>query len=420
MVLKILTGKSKTLGLLTRVLSMTIITVVILSSCSKDDDGADSNLHLVSKELKLSLPLEFVTGLIAGASDLYPELGSLEKFAKSGVNVYRVVYRTSLSGKPINASGLIIVPSIPGDYPVLCFQNGTNTLNSNAPGNNPAGELYLMVECIASMGYVVVMPDYPGFGASAVEVHPYLIAEPTVTTTVDMLYTLGEFRESGIPGLDIKNEYYLLGYSQGGWATLNLHKTIEQSLSSDFNLKASACGAGPYDLSFLVEEILNADEYPMPVYLGYIINSYVAYGEFTNPVDEILNEPYSSGLSSLYDGTRSSGQINSELTTSIASLVNPGFLSGYASDEKYSSVREALIRNSVSGWKTEIPLLFVHGEADTHVDPGTSDKMYDAMIASGTGTGTCKKLIVPDVGHEEGVLPFAVEAILFLNQHKNN
>jgi pimeloyl-ACP methyl ester carboxylesterase len=401
-------------------ISLTVLASVVISSCSKDDDGADSNLYLVSEELKLSLPFEFVTNLITGASDIYPELGSLTTFVKSGVNVYRVVYRSNVNGKSINASGLISVPSSPGDYPVLCFQNGTNTLNSNAPGNNPAGELYLMIECIASMGYVVVIPDYPGFGASAKEVHPYLIAEPTVTTTVDMLYTLNEFRDSGIPGLGIRNEYYLLGYSQGGWATLNLHKAIEQNLSSDFNLKASVCGAGPYDLSFLVKNILNADGYPMPVYLGYIINSYSSYDEFTNPVDEIINEPYASGLISLYDGTRSSGQINAELTTDIASLVNPGFLSGYVSDLKYSTVREALIRNSVTGWKSEIPLLFIHGAADTHVDPGTTDKIYDAMIASGTSTGICKKHIIPDTGHEDGVLPFAVEAILFLNNFKNN
>jgi pimeloyl-ACP methyl ester carboxylesterase len=392
-----------------------IFITTFFSSCSKDDNGTGDNQYLLSRELKLAILPEFVTSLITGVSSVYPELSALSGYLEYGVDVYRVVYRTTLKGKAINASGLICVPQTPGEYPVLSFQNGTNTLNSEAPGNNPAGELALLIECIASMGYIVVIPDYPGFGASASEVHPYLIAEPAVTSITDMFYALGEFSNSGIPGVKILNKYYLLGYSQGGWATLALHKALEQRSGSGFSLEASVCGAGPYDLSLLVRNIIGADTYPMPVYLGYIINSYSVYKEFTNPVTDILNEPYASGLVSLYNGTKSAGQINGQLTTNILSLVNPGFISGFSSDAKYASVREAFIRNSISGWKTEIPLLLVHGGGDTTVDPGVTDAMYDAMISAGTDAGLCTKHIISGADHEEGVIPFAVEAMLFLN-----
>ena len=39
---------------------------------------------------------------------------------------------------------------------------------------------YQLVEIIASLGYVVVIADYPGFGESSQIPHPYLIKEPTV------------------------------------------------------------------------------------------------------------------------------------------------------------------------------------------------------------------------------------------------
>ena len=31
--------------------------------------------------------------------------------------------------------GLVCVPAAPGDYPVLSFQNGTNTVNAYAPSD---------------------------------------------------------------------------------------------------------------------------------------------------------------------------------------------------------------------------------------------------------------------------------------------
>ncbi len=405
---------NKNLSAIAGLISLILIVITIFSSCSKDD-GAGDNRYLVSHELKLALLPEFVTSIITGVSSVYPELNTLSGYLEYGVDVYRVVYRTTLKGRAINASGLICVPRTPGKYPVLSFQNGTNTLDSDAPGNNPANGLTMMIECIASMGYIVVIPDYPGFGASASEVHPYLIAGPTVKSITDMFYALGEFCNSGIPGVEVMNEYYLLGYSQGGWASLVLHKALEQEYSDVFRLEASACGAGPYDLSLLVRNIIEADSYPMPVYLGYIVNSFSVYKEFTNPVTDIFSEPYASRLVSLYDGTKSAGYINGQLTADITSLVNPGFISGFSSDIKYSSVREAFVRNSISPWKTGIPLLLVHGGADKTVSPAVTDAMYGAMIAAGTDAGICKKDIISGADHEDGVIPFAVGAILFLN-----
>jgi len=92
-----------------------------------------------------------------------------------------------VKGNVINASGLICVPVTPGDYPVLSFQNGTNTVNADAPSEFPADYNYQLVEIIASLGYIVVIADYPGFGESAQIPHPYLVAEPTVRSLVDML-----------------------------------------------------------------------------------------------------------------------------------------------------------------------------------------------------------------------------------------
>ena len=104
----------------------------------------------------------------------------------------------------------------------------------------------------------------------------------------------------------------------------------------------SACGAGPYNIYLLMQGMINVTTYPMPVYLGYIVNAYTSYNQFTNPVTDIFNEPYASRISSLYNGLLTSSEINNQLTTSIPDLINPDFLAGFASATEYSSVRDAL------------------------------------------------------------------------------
>jgi pimeloyl-ACP methyl ester carboxylesterase len=229
-----------------------------------------------------------------------------------------------------------------------------------------------------------------------------------------MLYSVKEISPDKLSGASIKDQLYLIGYSQGGWATLAVHKAIEQDYSADFNLKGSVCGAGPYDLTLLFHEMTSVTSYPMPVYIGYIVNAYSVYDQFTNKVSDILNEPYASRLSTLYTGTLTSDEINNQLTTSISDLFTPDFLSGFESDVKFSSVRHALEVNSVSAWNTSVPLFLIHGGADTSVNPLSTENMYTAMIEAGTSSQTCKIEIIPGLDHGDAVVPAMVKGLLFI------
>jgi pimeloyl-ACP methyl ester carboxylesterase len=396
-----------------------LIFFAVVTSCSKDDNGSGFS-YFVSKEFSVTYTKTYINSLINTASGSLPEVNNLKTRVTCDINIYRMVYKTTVNGHQINASGLVCVPVIPGDYPVLSFQNGTNTVNAYAPSEFAINYSYQFVEIIASMGYIVVIADYPGFGESAQVPHPYLVKEPTVQSLVDMLYAVKEITGSELPGITLKNEYYLLGYSQGGWATLALHKALELDYKDEFNLKGSACGAGPYDLFLLLQGMVNTSTYPMPVYLGYILNAYKAYDQFTNPVSDIFNGPYASRLSSLYTGLLTSEQINSQLTTSIPGLITPDFLSGFTTSPKYASVRNALNNNSVSAWNSYKPLLLIHGGKDTQVNPVSTENMYAQMIQAGTSPVLCKKVIVPGVDHGDGVIPCMVQGILFLMNLKGS
>jgi pimeloyl-ACP methyl ester carboxylesterase len=394
------------------ILSVSLI-ISVLSSCKKEE-GKEYK-YFVSKEYFITYTVDYINNLMNYASSEYPAFDDLKPYISNPVDVYKVIYKTVINDKTINASGLICIPSGKGEYPLFCFQNGTNTVNDNSPSEYPGNPTYQFVELIASMGYIVIIPDYPGFGESADIPHPYLIKEPTVRSIIDMLSAVKEMDSGELPDITIKDAVYLMGYSEGGWATLSLHKALELDYSDQFNLKGSVCGAGPYDLNLLFNGMTTITTYPMPVYIGYIINAYSAYDQFTNPVSDILKEPYASRLSGLYNGTLTSDQINEQLTTSISDLFTSDFLSGFETDLKYASVRTSLTENSITAWKTSVPLLLIHGGGDTSVNPLTTENMYNAMIEAGTSNETCKKEIIPDLDHGDAVVPAMVSGLIFIN-----
>lgn len=392
--------------LLTAVISVTY-------SCNKDK-GTEFN-YFVSKELKVTYSSDYITSLLDNVTPSYPEVTDLLQYFSGGVEVYRIVYKTTVDNKAIEASGLVCIPEGPGEYPVLSFQNGTNTVNAYCPSEFVINPAYQMIEIVASMGYVVVIPDYPGFGQSSDIAHPYLIEEPTTQSIVDMLHAVREMGNTEFPETTIRNEYYIIGYSQGGWATLALDKALETKNQGDFNLKGSACGAGPYNLVSLFEEMMNVVSYPMPVYIGYIVNAYSVYHQFTNPVSDILRQPYDSRLATLYNGNLDSDQINGQLTPVIKDLFTADFLSGFASAPEYSSVRDGLTANSVAAWNTQVPLYLVHGGGDTSVDPSSTENIYQALIGAGTSPQIITKEIIPALDHGEAVVPAMLRGLKFLN-----
>jgi pimeloyl-ACP methyl ester carboxylesterase len=386
--------------------------ISVVSSCNKSKEPEYD--HFVNKEYIDTYTTSYINTLLDIASAAYPELSDLKPLISHPVDIYRVIYKTQLNGKVINASGLACVPSAQGNYPILSFQNGTNTMNDYAPSEYPGNPSYQFIEVIASMGFIVIIPDYPGFGESADIPHPYLIKEPTVRSLVDFLFAVKEMDTEELPDVTIKDAVYLAGYSQGGWATLALQEALENDYQGEFTLKGSVCGAGPYDLNLLFRSMTTASSYPMPVYIGYIINAYSRYDQFTNPVSDILKEPYASRLGNLYTGSLTSDQINKQLTTSIPDLFTNGFLSGFLSEAKYASVRASLASNSIAGWNTAVPLLLIHGGGDTSVDPLTTESIYLAMIQAGTSPQTCTKEIIPDLDHGDAAIPAMIKGLQFI------
>ncbi len=380
------------------------------SSCGlfdDDDDKKPVDIYLVGYEKHKTYSSSQIKAILNTYAIIFPDLNNIIEKVEHSIDVYKITYTTEFDGKFVTASGLVSVPLTKGTYPVISYQNGTNTLHDDAPTVKPDYQLYMLLEFIASTGFVVAVPDYLGFGKSDDMFHPYLDKESTVQSVIDMIRATKEFVVH-YENTEVNNDLYITGYSQGGWATMQLQKAIEQNHSDEFNLVASSCGAGPYDLLYVNEYVLAQTTYPMPYYVGYIFNSYINLGDIKIPASDVFKSPYDQRIMTLFDGTKTGGEINEQLTQTTADLFTADYLSNSNTDVKYATVISSLAKNSINAWKTNVPTLLTHGTADTYVPVQLSQNLYNDFISLGVDESKITYIPIPGADHSGGIIPSQV------------
>ncbi len=394
----------------TKFLSKFLILTLLASfftSCNllkEDEEPQFEDEYLVSYELVKSYLPVFIETLFDQFVDDYPEIETIKDKVKNGVLIYRIDYNTTFNGENKIASGLVCIPMGEGPFPTISYQNGTNTLLSDAPSVNPDREFYVLLEFVASTGFIISIPDYLGFGASDNMFHPYLHKESTVSTVLDMLRAVKEMNDHYLE-VSQNDDLYLMGYSQGGWATMQVQKAIEEQHSGEFNLLASAPAAGPYDLNYINDYIVEQTNYPNPFYVGYLYNSYMKMDLIDVEPSEIFQEPYADKIPDLYNGAKTGDEINDELTTNVADLFTADYLANYKTDSKYSSVTSALEENSVEPWHTTTPTMLLHGTADNYIPIEVSANMYQSLLAAGADENDVTMVPLPGKDHIGGIVP---------------
>jgi len=400
-------------------LLIALFTGLFLNSCKENEAPVTPDYEFyISNKLKFPVSAQEIKIKLMLAQTVIPEVASFSDRVETDIEVQKITYKTEFQSKNIQASGLVYFPKTAGNYPVLCFQNGTNTLHSKAPSEDAESDDWFMLETAASMGFIVVVPDYIGFGASSDLPHPYLHAESTTRSILDMLRAVNEISTGDKFVAKPTKDLFIFGYSQGGWATMLLQKAIEKNYSSEFNLIASSCAAGPYSVSYMNDYILSQTDCPMPYFYAYLLNSYHSIKLFPNPLSDLVQEPYASKIPGLYDGEHTGGTINSELTTKIENLITSEYRSEYATNAKFSAVKSAFTANSVTAWKISTPTKLYHGSEDELIPPGMSQKMLMDFITAGSSNSDIELKIIPGVNHTEGVIPVAIATITWFFELK--
>ncbi len=375
----------------------------ILQSCNDDDpEPPIEPATLVTYDEVIKRTNEEIEILISFAG-----VEELNQYMEHDIIVYNVTYKTEYLDEEIIASGLIAFPDFTGESPILSFQHGTITKHSDAPTSDL--NFYGILSSFASAGYIFCIPDLLGFGSSTEILHPYYHYESTADPVVDILKAAKELSEI----LDYKfdGNVFLGGYSEGGYATMAAHKMMEESSPSGFNLIASAPASGGYDIKGMQEYFFSKEDYHQPYYLGYVALSYEQIYNSTTILTDIFQEPYATEIPDLFDGSLTGSEINDNLTTVMADLLQADILENIDSDPKYKYLNDAFALNSLNEFVPTIKMNMYHGTADITVPYQNSVDTYNSMIQLGASPNILSLISIQDATHESGILPYIVDVI---------
>lgn len=396
-------------------LIIAVIISAVFSSCESDKDEQQYD-YLVSSQRVRTINVEQVRSVFNLISSVYPEVQDFIGSAVYDVHVYKVVYKTVFKDTELNASGIICLPDASGNFPLLSFQNGTNTLHSNAPSVNLLDAMFTALQSMSSLGYIILMADYLGFGESTQILHPYYHRESNDAAVADLIHASEEFFiHEKVKALD-DGSLFLMGYSQGGWATLSALYALENDQLLTQDIIAASCGAGAYDVIEVAGYIFQLDEYPAPFYLPYFVESHIRNGFLDDELQKFFNEPYASLIPGLFDGSKSGGAINAELTDSVRLLITPNLRENFESGEDFISLRNELSVNSVEAWPSETKLMFFHGEEDNDVPSFESYHIFEAFIQQGMDPSQVQLITIDSLDHDTGLIPWVISTITSFNE----
>jgi len=329
----------------------------------------------------------------------------ITKYINYGVSLYTITYNTTYKGENIKASGLVAFPETTNNVPILNFNHGTTSLHRDAPTEDLFQ--YIFFSNAASAGYIFVIPDYLGFGVSDDILHPYYRSDITGSTIVDMLRATKELAE--IEGYNFNGDVFLSGYSEGGFATMSAHKTLEENNFQGLHLVASAPAAGGYDMTGMLNYFLSLDTYHQPYYLAYVAFSYKTSYDWELPLTDIFNEPYASLIPQYFNGQYSGGEINSVLSYSVDLLLNENFRNNFYTDPSLNVVVDAFEENSFNQWVPKTKMFMYHGTADITVPYQNSVDTYNNFIANGVNSSLVEFIPLESQTHSSGAIPYILD-----------
>jgi len=234
--------------------------------------------------------------------------------AACSVTIRQIRYATvDPSGATLTASAGLLVPSGPkacqDARPLLSFQHGTSDIDS-FDGSDPNAQLPLtLAKYFAAHGYVVVIPDYLGYGASIGHYHPYVAAEPEAATVIDAVRAARQWvagSDGVASGVTLSGQLFLSGTSEGGYVTMATHRTMERDFAAEFTVTADVPTSGPYDLASEVLNDLQLADASGNSETGastFLLTAYQQiYGDVYGAPSQVFQAPWSGTVEGLFPG----------------------------------------------------------------------------------------------------------------------
>ena len=212
-------------------------------------------------------------------------------------------------------------------FPIIMKMHGTIFNKADAPTSCKTYTQGCEGMMDAMNGFVVVMPDYLGFGSSAdsVDIHPFFIpeyyaldAQAALGATRNLLADLVNANKTVVDP-----KLFVMGYSEGGYAALAVQRHFEDLAyrggDAKYKLTASAPGAAASNLDLTAQRIFGRDYYAAPPFVANVYFAYKRSYNFTFPDTDVFQTGTNSQGANMNFGTATYNAI-SHKTFSLTQL----------------------------------------------------------------------------------------------------
>jgi pimeloyl-ACP methyl ester carboxylesterase len=358
---------------------MIIVAVLMFASCRKEQEDVKTDF-LVNVQSMGTVSANQLKSMLTNYALLVP-------FVNTGINVYRVEYKTSCNNSEVKASGIFVMPeNISAHIPALIYHHGTIGNRREAPSLGsllqPSAETAIAYLSASIFGCAALVPDYIGYGISEAMVHPYVHAESLGQSSLDFLRTYIEFAEQ-MQHLQVSRKVVIVGYSEGGYASVALHKKLQES-AHDIQIVKTYAGAGPYDIKGFIEEVVSKDENFAPMYLSsylWVLSTFKNYMGYSKPFEQIFSESDNSVFQNAdYDFAYL--KIYDNINRNPQNLFKSTFIDGVVTgtDTELLGIAE---QNSLVNFVPSDSLILFHSEADSWVYSINTTNTYNNMKSKG-------------------------------------
>jgi pimeloyl-ACP methyl ester carboxylesterase len=327
--------------------------------------------------------------------------------AKNAVDLYRVTYPSVVPeqlNRPTRASGLIAVPKIANkNLPVVMYQHGTVFTKTAVPSfPEESYETRLMIARFAGDGYIVVAADYFGKGLSD-EPDSYLVKASTQQACTDMFHTAKIILNA--VGYKPAN-FFLSGWSQGGWATLVFLNHLE---NLGIPVTAAAAASAPADVYTIMNRWINNFQPVDAVYLtgcaALQINAHEFYYNQPGLSTGAFKPEYLQAARDLHANKIGWSEYSKIVPFKVKDMLNDEFVKSSIGGE--TPYWQTLQRTHGYRWRSITPLRCYHGGRD-EVTP-----VYIAELPAGfqtlIGGGPTQSLSAGQSADHRGVFIYSVQ-----------
>jgi acetyl esterase/lipase len=357
-----------------------LLTVIVaFTACKKEKDELEFIETLTKTTLAGTMNIEQVRSLMT-------DYASFKPYIQTSISLYKIEYNTTFNGNKINVSGLFVIPAdLPEQAPVIVYNHGTMH-KDEAPSFCTASNYYMDIGlcyiCASLFKCAILIPDYIGHGISSFTMHPYIHAESLGQTSLDIIRAYADYTKITPDATPANSKIIILGYSEGGYTSVALHKKIQET-APDLDIVKTYAGAGPYDVENFVKEVLQQNHdlpaHSISSYL-WVLSTYMTYSGYSRTFeqifsaedDEILKKNnYSLGYLAQYP-----------INLNPQNLFQEEFIDMILND-KDTEFSKILKENTLTGFVPSDSLILFHSEADSWVYVSNTVNAYDKMKSKG-------------------------------------